>query len=71
MKGFIGMALAHAGNFLNSQAPFAVHLALSYDEEVGCLGVRELIADMLEKLIWALPALAASTNSRAMGRAAL
>ncbi len=46
MKGFIGMALAHAGDFLNSQAPFAVHLALSYDEEVGCLGVRELIADM-------------------------
>lgn len=46
MKGFIGMALAHAGDFLNSQAPFAAHLALSYDEEVGCLGVRELIADM-------------------------
>lgn len=46
MKGFIGMAVAHAGDFLNSQAPFAVHLALSYDEEVGCLGVRELIADM-------------------------
>jgi acetylornithine deacetylase len=46
MKGFIGMALAHAGDFLNSRAPFAVHLALSYDEEVGCLGVRELIADM-------------------------
>jgi acetylornithine deacetylase len=46
MKGFIGMALAHAGDFLNSSAPFAVHLALSYDEEVGCMGVRELIADM-------------------------
>ena len=46
MKGFIGMALAHAGDFLNSRAPFAVHLALSYDEEVGCLGVRGLIADM-------------------------
>lgn len=46
MKGFIGLALTHAGDFLNSQAPFAVHLALSYDEEVGCLGVRELIADM-------------------------
>lgn len=46
MKGFIGMALAHAGDFLNSSAPFAVHLALSYDEEVGCLGVKELIADM-------------------------
>lgn len=46
MKGFIGMALAHAGDFLNSSAPFAVHLALSYDEEVGCLGVKSLIADM-------------------------
>ncbi len=46
MKGFIGMALAHAGEFLNSRAPFAVHLALSYDEEVGCMGVKELIADL-------------------------
>lgn len=46
MKGFIGMALAHAGEFLNSSAPFAMHLALSYDEEVGCMGVKELIADM-------------------------
>jgi acetylornithine deacetylase len=46
MKGFIGLALAHAADFLKSSAPFAVHLALSYDEEVGCLGVRELIADM-------------------------
>lgn len=46
MKGFIGVALAHAEAFLNSPAPFAVHLALSYDEEVGCFGVKELIADL-------------------------
>ncbi len=46
MKGFIGVALAQAQAFLNSRAPFAVHLALSYDEEVGCFGVRELIADL-------------------------
>ncbi len=46
MKGFIGVALAHAQAFVNSTAPFAVHLALSYDEEVGCFGVRELIADL-------------------------
>ena len=46
MKGFIGIALAHAENFLNSDAPFAVHFAFSYDEEVGCFGVRELIADL-------------------------
>ena len=46
MKGFIGIALAQAKNFLESDAPFALHLALSYDEEVGCFGVRELIADL-------------------------
>jgi len=46
MKGFIGVALAQAEAFLNSPAPFAVHLALSYEEEIGCFGVRELIADL-------------------------
>jgi acetylornithine deacetylase len=46
MKSFIAIALAHAGDFLDSKAPFAVHLAFSYDEEVGCFGVKELIADM-------------------------
>ena len=48
MKGFIGVALSHAEAFLNSAAPFAIHLAFSYDEEVGCFGVRELIADLRE-----------------------
>lgn len=46
MKGFIAMALAQAEGFLASDMPFAVHYAFSYDEEVGCFGVRELIADM-------------------------
>src|SRR5690606_38817391 len=46
MKGFIALALANAEAFLNSQAPFAIHFAFSYDEEVGCFGVKELIADM-------------------------
>jgi acetylornithine deacetylase/succinyl-diaminopimelate desuccinylase-like protein len=46
MKAFIAMAVAHAPQFLASDAPFAVHFAFSYDEEVGCFGVRELIADM-------------------------
>jgi len=48
MKSFIAIALAHAEHFMHSPAPFAVHLALSYDEEVGCFGARELIADMRE-----------------------
>ncbi|MES2940902.1 MAG: acetylornithine deacetylase [Pseudomonadota bacterium] len=46
MKGFIAMAVSQAGRFLESDAPFAVHYAFSFDEEVGCFGVKELIADM-------------------------
>jgi acetylornithine deacetylase len=46
MKSFIGVALAHAGAFLESRAPFAIHFAFSYDEETGCFGVKGLIADM-------------------------
>jgi acetylornithine deacetylase len=46
MKGFIAVALANARHLAEGAAPFAVHLALSYDEEVGCFGVRELIADL-------------------------
>jgi acetylornithine deacetylase len=46
MKSFIAIALAHAEAFLQSNAPFAIHFAFSYDEEVGCFGVKKLIADM-------------------------
>jgi acetylornithine deacetylase len=46
MKSFIAMALASAQAFADSPAPFAIHFAFSYDEEVGCFGVRELIADL-------------------------
>jgi acetylornithine deacetylase len=48
MKGFIATAVANAALFLESQAPFAIHLAFSFDEEVGCFGVKELIADLRE-----------------------
>lgn len=46
MKAFIGIAVSQAELFLNSPTPFAVHLAFSYEEEIGCFGVRELIADL-------------------------
>ena len=46
MKSFIAIVLAHAQLFLDSPMPFAIHLAFSYDEEIGCFGVRDLIADM-------------------------
>ncbi|HEY8707176.1 MAG TPA: M20/M25/M40 family metallo-hydrolase, partial [Burkholderiaceae bacterium] len=46
MKSFIALVLAQAPLFLESDLPFAIHLAFSYDEEVGCFGVKHLIADM-------------------------
>ncbi|MEO5846115.1 MAG: acetylornithine deacetylase [Caldimonas sp.] len=48
MKGFIGLAVAQVPAFLEADLPFAVHLAFSYDEEVGGFGARRLIADMRE-----------------------
>jgi acetylornithine deacetylase len=48
MKGFIAAALAMAPKFINSGQGFPIHFAFSYDEEVGCLGVRGLIKDLQE-----------------------
>jgi len=48
MKCFIGLAVAQVPAFLAADLPFAVHLAFSYDEEVGGFGARRLIADMRE-----------------------
>jgi acetylornithine deacetylase len=48
MKGFIGTALALVPKFLAADMDAPLHLALSYDEEVGCLGVRGLIADLAQ-----------------------
>lgn len=48
MKGFIATAVANAELFLNSDAPFAIHYAFSYEEEIGCFGAKELIADLRE-----------------------
>ena len=50
MKGFLGIALHRAPAFVAAidagrlDAP--IHYSLSYDEEVGCIGVRGLIADI-------------------------
>ena len=52
MKGFIGIALAQAPKFIaaldSNRLDAPLHYALSYDEEVGCLGVRGLIRDLEE-----------------------
>jgi acetylornithine deacetylase len=54
MKSFIGLAIAQVPAYLAADLPFAVHLAFSYDEEVGGFGVPRLIADLRERGVRAL-----------------
>ena len=49
MKSFIAVALALVPEFTKRGLKTPVHLALSYDEEVGCIGVRGLIAKLKER----------------------
>lgn len=46
MKGFIASVLAAVPGFLERELKRPVHLAFSYDEEVGCLGVRPMLAEL-------------------------
>jgi acetylornithine deacetylase len=46
MKGYIACVLATVPRFLDQPLRVPVHLAFSYDEEVGCLGVRSLLAEL-------------------------
>lgn len=43
MKSFLGVVLAHVPMFKQHALKTPIHIAFSYDEEVGCLGVRGLI----------------------------
>lgn len=47
MKGFIACCLAATPSFAKASLRRPIHLALSYDEEVGCLGVPRLIAELI------------------------
>lgn len=49
MKGFIASVLAAVPTFLAQPLKTPVHLAFSYDEEVGCLGVRSMLAALQER----------------------
>ena len=43
MKGFLASALAAVPDLLGLGLPVPIHLAFSYDEEVGCVGVRPML----------------------------
>jgi acetylornithine deacetylase len=46
MKGFIACVLAAAPIFAAADLTRPVHLAFSYDEEVGCLGVQGMLPEL-------------------------
>lgn len=46
MKGFIATALALVPEFLAMPRSKPIHLALSYDEEIGCVGAPVMLAEL-------------------------
>jgi len=51
MKGFLACVLAAVPDLLRRQLAIPVHIAFSYDEEIGCLGVRPLIAELGRRFV--------------------
>jgi len=49
MKSFVAVALALVPDFLARELETPIHLALSYDEEIGCVGVRGMIAEIARR----------------------
>ena len=51
MKGFIGTVMSRVPAWCATPPGVPVHLAFSYDEEVGCLGVSPMLAAMARRNI--------------------
>jgi acetylornithine deacetylase len=49
MKGYVACCLAAVPDMLSAKLKKPLHLAFSYDEEVGCFGVRSMIAKITER----------------------
>ena len=49
MKGFIGSVLTKVPLFASTPLREPVHLALSYDEEVGCVGAISLVEEIVRR----------------------
>lgn len=50
MKGFLALALSAVPDFVAGRLKRPVHLAFSYDEEVGCLGAPDMIRAIAAQL---------------------
>ena len=69
MKGFIAVCLEKCRNILNANLPIPVHLAFSYDEEVGCVGVTGLIDELKKRNIQPRACIIGEPTSMAVVRA--
>jgi len=49
MKGYVACCLAAVPDMLNANLKKPLHLAFSYDEEVGCIGARGIVAKLTER----------------------
>ena len=48
MKGFIGVAVSALPEMVEAELTEPIHLAVSYDEEVGCIGGDQIVKDIAE-----------------------
>jgi len=51
MKGFLAIALSLVPEMVGAKLQRPIHLALSYDEEVGCLGAPSMIAELASQTL--------------------
>ena len=49
MKGYVACCLAAVPDMLKAKLKKPLHLAFSYDEEVGCIGARGIVAKLPER----------------------
>ncbi|WP_245508642.1 M20/M25/M40 family metallo-hydrolase, partial [Bradyrhizobium zhanjiangense] len=46
MKGFVAVCLAMVPEMVEAKLKTPIHLAISYDEEIGCVGVRPMLREI-------------------------
>lgn len=51
MKGFVAVCLAMVPEMLEAKLKTPIHLAISYDEEIGCVGVRPMLREVTKKRV--------------------
>src|SRR5690349_5896157 len=51
MKGFVAVCLAMVPEMREAGLATPIHLAISYDEEIGCVGVRPMLGEVAKKKV--------------------